>query len=168
VVAVIADPVVADTVWLAGAMDSDRTVKVMVAVADPAPDPVAVIVTGEAAWTAVGVPVTTPVADARVRPAGSVPDVTAYDTVPTKPLVVKAVVAVSAALAEPDTDCVAGEIDAAAMVMAMVAVAVSGVPTVESVAVTVTVTAGSCTTLAGPNRTPVLVLRDSPWGGSRT
>ena len=70
----IADPVVADTVWLAGAMDSDRTVKVMVAVADPAPDPVAVIVTGDAAWTAVGVPVTTPVADARVRPAGSVPD----------------------------------------------------------------------------------------------
>jgi hypothetical protein len=145
-------------------MDSDRTVNVMVAVADPAPDPVAVIVTGDAACTAVGVPVTTPVDDASASPAGSEPDVTAYDTVPTKPLVVKAVVAVIGALAEPETDCVAGEIDAAAMVIATVAVAVSAVPAVESVAVTVTVTAGSCTTLAVPNTTPVLVFRDSPVG----
>jgi hypothetical protein len=47
------------------------TVMVIVAVADPPPDPVAEMVTRVADWAAVGVPETTPVDVFSVSPAGS-------------------------------------------------------------------------------------------------
>jgi hypothetical protein len=74
---VIALPTVADTVCVDGDSEAAATVMVIVAVADPASAPVAVRVTRVDDWAAVGVPDTTPLAVSSVRPAGSVPDVTA-------------------------------------------------------------------------------------------
>lgn len=140
-VAVMAEFAGDDTDCDAGERDSARMVKLIVAVAVPVPEPVAVIVTAESDWAVVGVPDTTPVDALSDSPAGSAPDVSVYVTAPTTPLVVNAVVAVRAVFTAPVTAWVAGESEAPATVMLIVAVAVSGVPAVESVAVMVTLAA---------------------------
>ena len=88
---------------MVGATTGAETIaNVIVVVAVPAVAPLAVIVT-VAVDAAVGVPDTTPVVELIESPAGSVPLVTAYVTAPVKFDAVKAVDAVIAAPAVPDS-----------------------------------------------------------------
>ena len=78
-----------------------------------APVAVIVIVSVDAV---VGVPLTTPVDDEMTRPAGKVPEVTAYDTAPVKLLDVNAVVAAIAEPVVPETVWVEGVITEPTMI----------------------------------------------------
>lgn len=164
----IAEFRVADTVWVEGDKDAAAMVMVRVAVAVPGdvPAPVPVIVTVLADCDVVGVPETTPVEVSRLRPAGSVPDVTENVTGVVSPEAVNAVVAEMAVFTVAEMLCDDGERDAAVVtVNEMVAVAVKGVPAVESVPVIVT-TAADWTVVGVPDTTPVEALRDKPAGNA--
>jgi hypothetical protein len=81
-----------------------------------------------------------------------------------RPVAVKAVVAVIAVLTVAETVCVDGDSEAAVVtVNEMVAVAVSAVPAVESVAVIVTL-AADWAVVGVPDTTPVVVDSVSPAG----
>ena len=96
-------------------MGAAAIANVIVAVADPAVAPVAVMVT-VSVESAVGVPDTTPVVELNESPAGSVPLVTAYVTAPVKFTGVNAVEAVIAVPAVPEIVIVDGVITEPTMI----------------------------------------------------